>query len=169
MIVVAAALVAMKVYFGRAVSEKYRQTAELFGGGEQYDKENTTEVNTDEPGLDITSPVIAPDTCPNIVARIAEMRKEIDGYSVPPDDEHPDGHVKGLIEKAAHLEAQAKEIRDKLTSAMPGQGLDQTQLLEQAAQNMEEQARGYREKAAQKEDYIVQLKIEFPSCFEPAQ
>lgn len=34
--IVAIALVAMKLYFGRAVQEKYRQSADVFGEGEQY-------------------------------------------------------------------------------------------------------------------------------------
>jgi Flp pilus assembly pilin Flp len=36
--VVAAALVAMRVYMVRVVQEKYRQSADVFGEGEQYQK-----------------------------------------------------------------------------------------------------------------------------------
>ncbi len=37
-IVTAAALLAMRVYMLRIVQERYRQSADVFGEGEQYDK-----------------------------------------------------------------------------------------------------------------------------------
>lgn len=40
-IIIASALIAMRTYFLRAVQEKYRQTADVFGGGEQYDPAKT--------------------------------------------------------------------------------------------------------------------------------
>ncbi|MDD4953399.1 MAG: hypothetical protein PHG40_00645 [Candidatus Omnitrophica bacterium] len=34
--VIAAALFAMRIYFARAIQEKYRQAGDVFGEGEQY-------------------------------------------------------------------------------------------------------------------------------------
>lgn len=36
--VVVAALIAMRIFFTRAMQEKYRQAADLFGQGQQYEK-----------------------------------------------------------------------------------------------------------------------------------
>lgn len=40
-IIVVAALLAMRIYMLRAVQEKYRQSADVFGEGEQYESEVT--------------------------------------------------------------------------------------------------------------------------------
>lgn len=37
-VVLAAALMAIRIYFLRAVQEKYRQSADVFGGGDQYER-----------------------------------------------------------------------------------------------------------------------------------
>lgn len=44
--VIAAALMAMRVYFVRAVQERYRQSADVFGEGQQY-QEGVTNVTQD--------------------------------------------------------------------------------------------------------------------------
>jgi uncharacterized membrane protein len=44
-IIVLGALVAMRIYFQRAVNERARQTADIFGGGEQYQPGVTTQTN----------------------------------------------------------------------------------------------------------------------------
>lgn len=40
-IIVVAALLAMRIYMLRAVQEKYRQNGDVFGEGEQYESEVT--------------------------------------------------------------------------------------------------------------------------------
>ena len=44
-IIVAAVVVAMRVYFVRAMQEKFRQSADVFGEGEQYHEGVTSVTN----------------------------------------------------------------------------------------------------------------------------
>lgn len=45
---IAAVIVGMKVFMVRAVQEKFRQSADIFGQGEQYEKGLTQVTNADE-------------------------------------------------------------------------------------------------------------------------
>ncbi len=43
--IIAAVVMAMRIYFVRAVQEKYRQAADVFGEGEQYERGVTVVAN----------------------------------------------------------------------------------------------------------------------------
>ncbi len=76
--VVVGVLIAMRVYMVRAVQEKYRESADVFGSGEQYAKGLTQVTNSDEPGTGI--PESTPNvhiTCPQATANVAKLGDEI--------------------------------------------------------------------------------------------
>jgi chromosome segregation ATPase len=126
--VVIVALVAMKVFLTRSVQSKYRDGADVFGGGEQYAK-GTRVTNLDGATLPppVTPPVIIED-CPYVVAEverletdIANLRKQADDYdkaaaqieeAIPYMQQQRDA----LLNDAATLESQASDKRAEAAS-----------------------------------------------------
>jgi len=76
--IVAGMLVAMRVYMTRAVQEKYRQSADVYGEGEQYAKGITQATNLDNPGTTIPELDPAkPQTCQEAKASVSNLESEI--------------------------------------------------------------------------------------------
>ena len=77
--VVVGVLIAMRVYMVRAVQERYRESADVFGSGEQYAKGSTRVINSDDPGS-IIPPPPPPEshiTCAQVAAHVAQLEDEI--------------------------------------------------------------------------------------------
>ena len=166
LIVVAAALAAMKIYFGRGVQARYRAATDIFGG-EQYAKGVTRETNLDAPGviIDQTIPGGLPEEqqCANIRAHVALLEKENNGEDIV-DSKGETVRIEGLFEQADKLEAQASDIRQTI-SGLSGQNVTQTRLLEDAARALDEQAVKKREKARSNQEYINKLRSDYAKCF----
>lgn len=166
--IAAAALVAMRIYFVRSVQEKYRQSADVFGEGEQYAK-GATQVTEYASSTDISSSSGSQDVCANIQGNVAGLEKDIHGYDVTEPGEPPQVvHHSGLLERAASFEAQAAQMRQQAQvssdAGFGDAGPQEAQLIKMAA-DFENQARAYREEAADKQDEIDQLKAEYADCF----
>lgn len=76
--VVIAALLGMRVYFIRAMQDKIRQSADVFGQGEQYEKGLTIKTNSDAAGIEI-EPVtpIAASIYAKITGIVSALEEEI--------------------------------------------------------------------------------------------
>lgn len=165
-IVVAAALIAMRIYFVRAVQEKYRQSADVFGEGEQYAQGITqsTEINSNDPGP--IEPDNSRDTCPNILAQVAALQNEINGYNIPAGCPPPDcEHIDGLLEVASKYETEAVNLDGQIVILMK-QGMNTQAIpLRESARILREKATFLREKAAEKQTQIADWQRTRPECF----
>ena len=165
-IIAAAALLAMRIYFMRAVQEKYRQSADVFGEGEQYAPGVTQVTEMNEKSFDPVAQDANKDTCANIVARVKLMQNELNGSDQPVGCKAPDCvHVAGLIELAKKYEAQAVDI-DGQVAILTKQGMtNETVSLIESARVLREKAAFLRDKAQLKQDQIINLKLTRPECF----
>lgn len=137
--VVAAALVAGKIFFTRALMEKHRQGADILGQGEQYASGVTTEIDLDDPGTDYGS-LIAPQPevdCDEVNRRVSNLENEI----------------AGLRSQANTLEQSANGTGIIFGGTSEGQD------------TMREQARILREQADAKEAEAAQYRTDYPNCF----
>jgi Flp pilus assembly pilin Flp len=83
-IVVAGALFAMKTFVGRALHERYRQSADVFGGGDQYVK-NETNVTLTNPTLgyySVVDPTGVGDPCVAALRQVADIDKEVANLTI---------------------------------------------------------------------------------------
>lgn len=64
------------LYLGRSIQERYRQSADAFGGGEQYAKGVTRSVETASQ-LHIPDPEETQDFCENLQGQTAALEKKI--------------------------------------------------------------------------------------------
>lgn len=165
-IVVAAALIAMRIYFVRAVQEKYRQSADVFGEGEQYAQGITqsTETNSQDPGP--VEPDNPRDTCPNILAMVNTLQNEINGYNIPVGCQPPNcEHIDGLLEVASKYEAEAVNLDGQIAILMQ-QGMNTQAIpLRESARILREEAVYLRNKAVTKQAQIENLREIRPECF----
>ena len=101
-IVIAAALISMRIYATRSLQERYRQAADVFGQGEQYepglttvsDTVNTQEfVSPDEAGIGVN--------CNYILARVDDVIQQIDSQKKT---------VEELESKVSSIESHADEL-----------------------------------------------------------
>ncbi|MBM3245386.1 MAG: hypothetical protein FJZ15_06310 [Candidatus Omnitrophica bacterium] len=165
-VILAVALVAMRVYFVRAVQEKYRQGADVFGEGEQYATGVTGVTNLDGEGEDIVIPPEDRETCANIQARIDVLSDQInrDDYSYTDYSGrfHKVIGLRGLVvdyeATAVSLVAQARILQNK------GMNEEAAPLLEAAA-SLRAQADATRDQIADKEAQISELRADNPDCF----
>jgi len=137
--VVAAALVAGKVYFTRALMEKHRQGADVLGQGEQYALGVTAEADLDDAGRDYGS-IINPQ--PEVDCNLVNRR------------------VSDLESAAASLRTQANTLEQSAN----GVGIIMGGTSE-GADTMREQARILREQADGKEAEAAQYRTDYPDCF----
>lgn len=166
--VLVAAFIAMRIYFVRSVQEKYRQSADVFGEGEQYAR-GVTQVTEFASSLDITNPFGPRDACSNILAQVVALERDIHGYDVTePGDPPQVVHHIGLLERAASFEAQAAQMRQQAqvsSDAGFGDAGPQEAKLIKMAEDFEVQAGVYLQEVAEKQGQIDQLKAEYADCF----
>ena len=74
---VAAVLFGMRIYMERAVQQKFRESADVFGEGEQYAKGITTATYNDTPGTPTDPIVPTHDICPGLLSKIEVLEEEI--------------------------------------------------------------------------------------------
>jgi DNA anti-recombination protein RmuC len=149
--VLVAAFLAMRVYFVRSVQEKYRQSADVFGEGEQYAR-GVTQVTETASSLDITDTSAGRDSCSNVRSQVAALEK----------------NITDLMARATQFQTQATQMRQQAQASRNagfGDAGAQESLLIKMAADFENQARAYREEAADKQDEIDQLKTEYADCF----
>ncbi len=150
--VVAAALVAMRVYMVRAVQEKYRQSADVFGEGEQYAKGITQVTNLDEPGKDIPEPEPKrPDTCPGVTANVARLEGEIKDLQEQADS---------MLASAAQTEASLPMLQQHVDALTAQAAQKETQ-----ARDLRKQALELTAQADDKQKQVDNYKKDYPDCF----
>lgn len=149
-VIVAIALFCMKLYFGRAVQEKYRQSADVFGEGEQYATGVTESIDETKgyiPG--IPKQADAKDSCVNILARIDMLENEISE----------------LLDTAAKYEAEAVKLDAQVAILNQENMFQQTKPLTESALILREKATFLKDKVQVKQDQINNLQEAQPECF----
>lgn len=133
--VLVAGLIAMRVYMLRAVQEKYRQSADVFGGGQQYAKLTTEVEDSDGPLLSIvTQDTQDWDPCAQAAGIVAKLQREIEGsdYYKPGHENDPKykQHKPGLQEDLDSLKSSLNSLnasRGALDKLPPLQGTQDVQ------------------------------------------
>lgn len=97
--IVAAVLVGIRIYMERAVQQKFRESADVFGEGEQYAKGVTTAAYNDTPGISPTPITPTHDICPGLLSKIEVL----------------EGEIKDLNERAESFEQSALNLNDTAT------------------------------------------------------
>lgn len=168
---IAAALIAMRVFLLRAVQGKFRESADVFGQGEQYRK-GTVIVSTSTAG---SIPFILPegvDPCALVIRQVADLEKEINGFDeIDPDD--PTGvkkiRHKGLLEQRDGFNTQAGKIEIQIADLNAAGLTEQVPGLIETAQGLRKQATEADEKAKKKQQQINDIKgrdiDRDPKCF----
>lgn len=137
-IVVAAALLATRMYLVRSVQAKYRQAGDVFGAGEQYVKGATHVTESGSYFTPLFPGKVDPDTCENIRARREALEAEINTTDYDYTDANGQvHHVHGLRGQAADLIARAAEIEAQV-KLLPKQ---QAVLLLKVAQDLRNKAK----------------------------
>lgn len=170
---VAAALIAMQVYFRRSVQEKYRQSADVFGQGEQYAK-GATGV-TDDGGA-VEPPILPPnndgtgdtfppelsDTCSSVLSQAATLEQTINSFNA---------QVSSLEESVGEAEAQIPPLEAEIPSLrQQAQALRQEAELKKAGvERLTDQVANLRYQASVKQEQINEIKQgESAECFAPS-
>jgi len=155
---VAAALVAMRIYLQRSFQEKFRQAADTVGGGEQYEKGLTEIVLLDEPGQGSAElPVIPQQMCPSIVKQVSTLETRAGKLL---------GRADAAEANAVRLEEQANILRNSPTSPdSAGQTQRAIDELMNNAQELRNEATGSREDAEYNNGLVGDYRERYPECF----
>lgn len=149
-VIVAIALLCMKLYFGRAVQEKYRQSADIFGEGEQYATGITESIDVTKGNIPaILEQADAKDACVNILARIDIIKNE----------------MSELLDTAAKFEAEAVKLDAQVAILNQKNMSQQATPLIESASTLREKATFLKDKAQVKQDQISNLQEIKPECF----
>jgi len=175
-VIVVAALLAMRVYFLRAMQDKIRQTADVFGQGEQYEKGVTVETPTDAEGIEITLPSSEADECKKITGIVSALENQVSALREQANDfnkallglEEKNPRIKkaydALIKRAEKKEKKEAKYRKKaaeytskaqdstLTPEEKQSLLDTAQSYTSKADGLEEEANGLRKSAQDLKD-----------------
>jgi len=150
--IVVGALIAMRVFIIRAVQEKYRQSADVFGQGEQYAKGVTTVTNLDGPMTDLLLPLPGPTrSCSFVVSRVAGLEKEIADLKVLADS---------LGKSGGDTEAILLALKEQ-SAAMTAEANQK----EAQANDLRTQAAAKTVEADAKQTQIDKNKSDYPACF----
>lgn len=144
-IVVAVALLAMRTYLVRSVQEKYRQSADVFGEGEQY-APGSTQVIEDRSSVDIPElPEQGPEFCSNIIGQIEQLNQQ----------------NRDSLQTASSLDGTVMELRRQARDLTAKQASE----LLQRAQELADQAIALRQSVITNNQTIAQLTADYPDCF----
>lgn len=136
----------------RAVQEKYRQSADVFGEGEQYAKGVTQVVNLDDPGTDIAeAEPKRPDTCPGVTANVAKLESEIKDLGEQADS---------MLASAAQTEASLPMLQQRVDALTAEAGQKETQ-----ARDLRKQALELTTQADEKQKQVDSYKKDYTHCF----
>jgi Flp pilus assembly pilin Flp len=166
---VAAAVVAMRVFLTRSVQERYRQSADVFGQGEQYVRGKVIDQSGESPLTKL--PPLVEETkdlgCEYVSGYVQSLSREYFGYDEP-DPEHPGRllHYPGLreqerdfyrsalmieetlLELGGDASAQARLTRGRQAQAKRTQAIDKAKELNDQAGELEREAAAKEEEAA---------------------
>lgn len=163
---VAAALIAMRTYFVRSLQEKYRQSADVIGEGEQYAPGKTVVTNLDAAGADNPEVPFDVEICQNIQARAGLLDYQIYDEDYSYTDYAKNFHkVIGLPGLIADYEATAVGLLSQAAILQEQGKLEQAQPMIEAAAVLREQESVAEEKIAVRQEEISDLKEKNPECF----
>lgn len=135
------ALIAMRVYVVRVVQQKYRESADVFGQGEQYASGRTLITNLDGGTIHVNREIPARDTCIFVAAEADRLKRRINELNA----------------KAGSLEQASADA------------LEQVPILQQEAATLKSQAANFRNQASQKEAQVASLTSDVASLRVQAQ
>ncbi|MDD5431581.1 MAG: hypothetical protein PHO70_01120 [Candidatus Omnitrophica bacterium] len=141
--VVAAAILAGRAFFVRALQAKYRQSADTFGQGEQYDKRATKDVSLDTPGSDLVPTIL-----PELVHDCDVIRERVTGLETS---------ISNLYSQADKLEQSAASLA--VSAALVGSVSDIS------IKQYKSEATSLRDEAADKQQQVDTIRGKFPDCF----
>lgn len=150
--IIAAVIIGMKVFMVRAVQEKFRQSADIFGQGEQYEKGLTQVTNLDGSTTNIGQPPPSiDDNCNSIVMRVARLEEAAKTLNVQADslDRSGDDTEATLPELQREADRLKAEARQK----------------EAEARDLRVRAKALIAEADKKQAQIDKYKTDFPECF----
>ncbi|MHB8154804.1 MAG: hypothetical protein ACYDFR_01980 [Candidatus Omnitrophota bacterium] len=147
--IVAAVLFGMRIYMERAVQQKFRESADVFGEGEQYAKGVTRATYDDTSGTPPTPITPTHDICPGLLSKIEVL----------------EGEIKDLTERAESFEQSALNLNDTATELDAQIPLlrDQARQIRVSADDYEGQAdakdAAALDKRNQAKSFIAQAKV----------
>lgn len=139
--VMAGALIAMRVYVVRGVQQKYRESADVFGQGEQYASGRTLITNLDGGTIHVNREIPARDTCIFVAAEADRLERRINELNA----------------KAGSLEQASADA------------LEQVPILQQEAAALNSEAANFRNQSSQKEAQVASLTSDVASLRVQAQ
>jgi len=159
--VMVAVFLSMRIFMVRAVQEKYRQSADVFGEGTQYAKGVTKATDTSQSSGPVTPPVTPPSTCPEIVSAVQDLESQRDSLRSQATDlettaNNIEAQIPALEELPATYRAKAAEYASKASAK------------EAEAQEKRDEAAGYRADAQAKQVIVDANKRDYPYCFNPS-
>ena len=152
------ALIAMRVYVLRGVQQKYRESADVFGQGEQYAAGRSLIINLDGGIIDTNTEIIPIDTCGFVVAEVARLEKEIGELNAKAgslEQTSADAleRIPILQHDAAVLHREAASLRSQAETKQR-----QIAILTGEAANL-------RVQAEKTQDEIDRIKLQYSECF----
>lgn len=158
---IAAAFIAMQVFMLRSVQAKFRESADVFGQGEQYRKGSViTQTATTSKIAVAQAPLEGIDACALAIRQVAELEKEINGFDAPdPDD--PTGKAMlrhpGLLEQEQELNKRATEMEADIRDLKARGQIYRAAGLEEVAADLRERAKAAGDKARDQQQKIKDI------------
>lgn len=163
--VIVAALFAMKTFGLRSVQEKYRQNADVFGEGSQFDKtatsasDSSTSTGIEEP------PPIDVDACASVISQVDALENQLDDL---------EEQLEQIIEfcnggAADELEEELRRLKEESIPALKN-GIAYSEGMESYYRSLEtyyrDQAKAKRAEAKAKDDYADWLEDNCPYYYD---
>lgn len=145
----AAALLGMRVYIVRTMQEKFRSSADVFGGGEQYVRGATNTTSLDGPLTNLANLPTDTFDCSFVQGQVGRL----------------EGEIAILNEQADAFDAQAAEMEAQAQILLDNDMAEQAEQILVSARSLRERARENRQEAQDKQDEVDRLKAENPDCF----
>lgn len=169
--VIAGALITMKFFLQRTVQEKYRQSSDVWGEGEQYEPNRTTG------GMSGSTWKNRKELCPEAEAKMAGLTAALSNLfqriqKLLYEIEDLEGRAVALESRAADAQAQADRLREELLipEALEVEKIikplkDEAKKLTDQAKKRKEKIKTLNEEIKNLQKKIQQLKDFNPDCF----
>ncbi len=172
--VIVGALIAMRFFLTRTVQEKYRQSADVWGEGEQYEPNRTAA------GMSGSTWKNRKELCPEAEAKMAGLTASLNNLfqrmqKLLYEIEDLEGRAVSLESRAADAQAQADRLREEMLEAEAKIVEDMVKTLKEEAKKLRDQADKRKEKIktftkpkgaiADLQEKIQKLKDNNPDCF----
>ena len=146
----AAVLVGMRLFMTRSLQEKYRQTGDVFGKGEQYNKGTTWVTGLDGalPGAVIPGNTSL-DPCPVVLNSIANEQLAIDNLNT----------------RITNLNQSVTGLNSSIALLVANKMVDQTTALSARVNDLNTEIAQCQADKATYQSQIAQSKIDYPQCF----